>query len=72
MAILLRALAAHDGLQTIERLIADMAEERAAACGVRRLFRSVIAAEREASPRWPADGAPEQSGSVRLDARSPP
>ncbi|MDS1135596.1 hypothetical protein [Nitratireductor indicus] len=65
MAILLRALAAHDGHSSIERLIADMAEERAQECGVRRLFRSVLAAEREAKPRWPAGGAPEKSGGLR-------
>lgn len=40
MAILLRALAAHDGHSSIERLIADMAEERAEVIGVRKLFRA--------------------------------
>ena len=65
MAILLRALAAHNGHSSIERLIADMAEERAKEIGVRRLFRSVLAAEREVKPRWPADGAPEKSGGLR-------
>lgn len=50
MAILLKALAAHDGLTSIEALIADMAEERAEACGVRRLFRAArdcVHSERE-------------------------
>lgn len=41
MAILLKALAAHDGLPGINALIADMAEERARAVGVPRLLRAV-------------------------------
>ena len=79
MAILLKALAAHDGLPGIDALIADMAEERARAVGVPRLLRAVRNHEASGSTNCPharsdlrscaPDGAPELSGGVRSDAR---
>ncbi len=79
MAILLKALAAHDGLPGIDALIADMAEERARAVGVPRLLRAVRNHEASGSTNCPRarsdlrscapDGAPELSGGVRSDAR---
>ncbi len=79
MAILLKALAAHDALPGIDALIADMAEERARAVGVPRLLRAVCDYDAGGSTNCPharsdlrscaPDGAPELSGGVRSDAR---
>ncbi|WP_025031444.1 hypothetical protein [Nitratireductor aquibiodomus] len=61
MAILLKALAAHDGLPGIDALIADMAAERARAAGIPRLLRAVCdleagAARRSFELRLPREG----------------
>lgn len=71
MMILLKAIAAYERFASVDALIADMAAERARAAGIPRLLRAVcvLTAEREASPRWPADNAPENPGGLRSQPR---
>lgn len=64
MAVLLKALAAHDGLPGIDALIADMAEERARAVGVPRLLRAVCDYDAGAAN-------PVQQGREAVSHRSP-